>query len=335
MRPLAFSLRSASLALALPVLAVLAAQSAHAQFMITPTYSSTITGDSNASIIEASIQSEINIYQAAFTNNANVNITFTADENISLGQSLTYGSDISYSQYVAALTATKALGTDSKAFLGYLPTNSDNGINHSGLIHLTTADQRALGINPSANSPYDSQISLKTSLMNLSRDPTAYDSSKYDLQSVVSHEINEVLGFGSGLNNLQNGDATPTGAIGTMDLYRYSSAGVHSFNTDASSTAYFSVDGGNTNLVNFNQTAPGDFHDYKSVAGTPRVQDASGTPGSAPDLGVAELMGLRDIGYNSKSNASAAPEPSEFAGLGFAAFGVLGLIWKAKKRKIA
>ena len=83
--------------------------------------------------------------------------------------------------------------------------------------------------------------------MNLSRSGTQ-NTGLYDLQSVVAHEVNEALGSNSGLNGLQNNDPTPTGAIGTMDLYRYSAPGVRSFNTNAATNAYFSVDGGATNL---------------------------------------------------------------------------------------
>ena len=121
------------------------------------------------------------------------------------------------------------------------------------------------------------------------------------------------------------------GEIGVSDLYRYSANGTRSFTTDVSANAYLSVDGGLTNLVNFNQTSGADFSDYKSVARTPRVQDAYGTLGSHPDLGTADLTTLRDIGYY--SNIAAAPEPLQLAGMGFAAFGVFGLIWRARKQR--
>jgi len=75
--------------------------------------------------------------------------------------------------------------------------------------------------------------------------------------------------------------------------------------------SYFSVDGGTTNLVNFNQGTVGDRHDW-AISGTPRVQDAFGTPGSAPDLGLAELTALNVVGYNT----APVPEASSALALG-------------------
>ena len=67
--------------------------------------------------------------------------------------------------------------------------------------------------------------------MNLTR--TGTPTTKYDLLAAVSHEIDEVLGLGSALNGLKNGDPTPTGAVWGMDLYRYNATRVRSFNTSA------------------------------------------------------------------------------------------------------
>jgi hypothetical protein len=124
------------------------------------------------------------------------------------------------------------------------------------------------------------------------------DPTKYDLSSVVQHEIDEALSLTSALNNLNNGDPVPTDAVRVMDLFRYDQNGARSFNTASNSQAYLSIDGGSTELVRFNQTEVGDFQDWYSGTGhTPRVQDAWGTPGATPNLGV-ELVALDVSGYN-------------------------------------
>jgi hypothetical protein len=132
--------------------------------------------------------------------------------------------------------------------------------------------------------------------MNLS--PASTDPSKWSLFATVCHEIDEVLGMSSALNNLANGAPPPTGAIAPPDLFRYDGSGARSFNTLSNTAAYFSLDG-TTDLVRFNQYAGGDYQDWYSWpfgAATPRVQDAFATHGANPVPNV-ELTMLDVIGY--------------------------------------
>ena len=88
-------------------------------------------------------------------------------------------------------------------------------------------------------------------------------------------------------------------------------------------------------IVYFNQNGGGDFHDWASsidvftpgtVVAAPQVQDAFATPGTAPNLGPAELTALRDeIGYN---QVSATPEPSQFGMLALIGLGLGGGLWR-------
>jgi hypothetical protein len=159
--------------------------------------------------------------------------------------------------------------------------------------------------------------------MNLNR--SSINPAKYDLMAVVSHEIDEALGFGSALNGLANGAAAPNGAVWGLDLFRYDQNGNRSLNTSLGSQAYFSLDG-TTDLARFNQTAGGDFSDFYSPGGqTPQVQDAFGTPGSTPNLLIEKQM-LDALGYNL---IVAVPEPGTLAlfGLGALAF------WKRVKKQ--
>ena len=166
----------------------------------------------------------------------------------------------------------------------------------------------------------DGTISLNTSIMNLTRPPG--NESNYDLQAVVMHEIDEVLGIGSALNNLAQGAPAPTGAVWGMDLYRYvTGSATRSFNTTLATASSFSINGGVTDLVGFNQQAGGDFSDWLSVGGSPKVQDAFGTPGSVPAFGV-ELTALDVLGYNL---ASPVPEPSTFVLMSMTLLGLAGI----------
>jgi hypothetical protein len=131
--------------------------------------------------------------------------------------------------------------------------------------------------------------------MNLTR--TSINPSRYDLFAVAAHEIDEVLGLDSTLDNLANDAPAPTGDVGMMDLFRYDPNGNRSFNTTNTTQAWFSLDGQNL-FVRFNQDQGGDFHDWYSPGGQmPRIQDAFGTPGATPNPTV-ELIGLDVIGYH-------------------------------------
>jgi hypothetical protein len=154
-------------------------------------------------------------------------------------------------------------------------------------IALSTANFRALGINvnPPAGQP-DSTITLNMSIINITRPPA--NPNNYDLQAVVMHEIDEALGSVSGVGQAN---------IRPADLFRYSSPGVRNFTTSGDS-ANFSINGGTTMLVKYNQNSGGDYGDWWSIgAHTPRVQDAFATPAATPNLNV-ELTLLDVIGWD-------------------------------------
>src|SRR5207302_3506967 len=92
--------------------------------------------------------------------------------------------------------------------------------------------------------PYDGIVTLNSAApYQFVRPP---NSSNYDAQTGVEHEIDEILGLGSRLNTSSNN-------LRPQDLFSWSSSGVRNITT--SGARYFSIDGGNTPIVNFNQTA--------------------------------------------------------------------------------
>lgn len=261
--------------------------------VITPTFDSTITTDPNAATIENSINAAIQYYERQFGDPITVTILFQ-EMGSGLGQSSTYYSTMTYSDYFTALTADATTTNDAIA-LAHLPGGPNNPVDGTPNIDVTTANQRAIGFNttPPPGQP-DSTIGLNTSLMNLDR--TTIDPNKYDLMAVVWHEIDEALGTSSGLGQ---------GNIRPVDLFRYTAEGSRTYTT-AGDDAYFSIDGGATDLARYNQDASGDYGDWWSTGPhTPQVQDAFGTPGATPNPGV-ELIVLDVIGYDL---ASAVPPP--------------------------
>ncbi len=297
---------------------------AHANLVINPTFDSTITSDVNAATIMSTIHAAIQVYENTFTDNITVNIKF--QEGGGLGSSSTWIYQRSYANYRADLVNDASTPDDNTA-LASLPVQANSPVDGNANLWLSHANLLAIGVNPGATPDgFDGTITLNTSIMNLDR--ITINPSKYDLMAVASHEIDEVLGLGSGLDLLSSGlDHLSR----PEDLFRYSANGVRSYTTSSTATSYFSIDGGATNLVGFNQSGGGsDYGDWVSSS-TPRVQDAYGTPGATPNLGV-ELVALDVIGYN---RAMPAPEPSTLASAGLAVLMGLGYTWRRRKRTAA
>ena len=263
-----------------------------AGLLIIPTFDSSITSDPQASTIEATINSAILAYETNFSDPITVHITF--DEMSSgLGQSSSFITSLAYSSYASALASHATTADDAVAILDSVPNVANNPVNNNSSIDLKLPLARALGFSVSGPGGLDGTIGLNTSLCNLSAAQT--DGSKYSLFAVASHEIDEVLGLGSALDQ-DKGSGNFTGLIMPEDLFRYDGTGARSFTTNVSAAAFFSLDS-TTDLARFNQFASGDLGDWYSPGGqTPQVQDAFGTPGSTPVLGV-ELRALDVIGF--------------------------------------
>jgi hypothetical protein len=299
--------------------AALCSSPARANLTIVPTFDSSITSDPNALTIETGINAAINTLEADISTSITVTVDFQSMSS-GLGQSDTYYSTLSYTQYLSDLTHNQTLSANDVTALASLPAGPNNPVNGNANVLLTLPLLRAIG-ESTGSVPFDSTISLNLSLMNLSRTGTQ-DPSKYDLQAVTAHELDEVLGAGGAGSVLSSGGPTvPTGPVGSLDLFRYSANGVRSFTTDPTATPYFSIDGGATNLSFFNQDGGGDYADWASSA-TPQVQDAYGTPGSQPNLGPNELTALDVVGY---TLATPVPEPGSFALFGIASAMLAGL----------
>ena len=321
-------MRYIKLARALPALlglsATLCAPQAHAQVTIIPTFDSSITSDPNAAQIEASINSICALYSKAFTTTNTVHIYFYGLPT-GLGTSVAYNQTILYSDYRTRLLTVSNI---ANVLSPSLPSNGNPvpGNPAAGVLAASTAC-RTLGYTSAPGDlgepldvingvAYDSDITLNTSITNDSR-TGPQDPDKYDIISVAEHEINEVLGLGSGLNGQKN--PTPpdnpvvVAAVGSLDFFRFGATGdnttVHpgftntrSFTNDANAIAYFSLDGGNTILNYFNQMTGGDFHDWASSGEAfdqaPQPQTAFTSPGIDVDLGANELLALQACGYN-------------------------------------
>lgn len=311
---------------------------AYASLIINPTFDSSITGVTGA---ETAINAAISNIESDITSpyNLTVSIYFTSMSS-GLGESITTEYGPSYYQYYNALqaVATQPDQVTALASLGTAPTSSSSGnpVNDSTQVVVTSAEGRNLGFStsggilPNSNigsattgGTYDSEIGLNTSATS----PPNSLSSSYSLQTTATHEIDEALGIG-GPGSTLTSTSSLTGAVGVLDLYRYSAPGTRSYSNSSTNQPYFSINGGQTVLSYFNQTSGADFADWQSnpipSGYEPQVQDAYGTLGANPTLGPNELIAFNAIGYDLAS----VPEPSTLALLA----PLLGLVVLRRRR---
>ncbi len=126
-----------------------------------------------------------------------------------------------------------------------------------------SANGRAVGLNAppvmfadgtvGQGGPYDGIVTLNSSKPFQFSRPN--NGNNFDAQRATEHEVDEVIGLGSRIGDNSN-------ALRPQDLFSWSSAGHR--NITSSGTRYFSINGGVTNIVGFNQDSDGDFGDWLS-----------------------------------------------------------------------
>jgi len=105
-----------------------------------------------------------------------------------------------------------------------------------------------------------------------------------DFIGTAEHEVSELLGRVSRLKI--------TSSYAPMDLFRYSSSGLHDYTAVAPlGSAYFSIDGGATSLGKWNIGAKGDLGDWLNGSGASPF-DAYNWQGAWDQLGT---LGAGDV----------------------------------------
>ncbi len=295
--------RSALLGLMLVV-----GSAAQANITITPTFDSALNSNAAA---KATINSAIAWYESHITNNYSLTINFH-NMGSGLGMSSWFFGTFSYTDWRSHLASHSSGDAIDTSALAHLPIQVANPNDGSASVSMTTENMNALGFNVGA---FSNDISINTSICNFNH--VATDPAKYDMFAVVCHEIDEVLGTASGTGFASSGFAG--------DMFRFSAPGTYIYSTDTTKHAFFSVDGGVTNIVEYNQFqhSPGDWGDW-IVHHPEQVQDFAGQPGGLADMGPSEIGLLDAIGYN----FAPVPEPASMLALGL---GAVALIKRKRK----
>jgi len=305
---------------------------------ITPSFDSSITAAPDAGAVESTINAVINTYEGLFSDPIDVTIFFQRAPllNDLASQSKASLYAVGYFVYTGQMVVDAVF--NDNPVLASAVLNLASG-NKSDLIVETSADLRALGFDAPGllgtdgerfHGTLDGVIILDSGTDFEYSRPVSPAS--IDARWAIAHEINEVLGVGGAGGSILNaafdlGEVSPPffgGVIGGEDLYRYAAPGIPSLTLDSDAAAYFSIDGGKTDLARFDQDHTMDYADwYAQGPCLPLVQRAAFCNGLAVDVtrDSPEVVALQAVGYELRS----VPEPTTasifFAGLG----GLVGL----------
>lgn len=267
--------------------------------IIQPIYASSVTSLSNAAQVESAFQAVANLYDAEFSTPITVkigvswgNLNGRALPSGDIGASLIpLLGPFQYTDIAGVNGAFHGIASPTDTVLTSVIANLPK-VDPSGLdsYQVPYAEAQAFGY-LAGNIRLDSGFIGFKSSTNFDFNPAdGITAGYYDFQGLAAHEIAEVLGRYSGLPSSGSATyATP------YDLLRYTSVGVSSFN--ASAHAYFSVDGGKTDLGNFNYSGGGDRGDWL-VSANDSFNAYLGT-GVAEPLSANDLTVLDALGYGS------------------------------------
>lgn len=264
-----------------------AAPPAGSGFVINVHYDSSVTSQTTAfqTSFMGAVNAAVSYLESHFTNNVTLNInvgfgeitgasgTSTAMVSGALGESTASYLRESYSTVVNALTSN-ASSADALAAVGTLGGTSSLS---SMSFVVASGEAKALGLTSASGTAIDGGIGIASAY------PFTYDPNNravagdYDAIGTIEHEITEVMGRVGylGANNV---------GYSPLDLFRYSSAGVHATTPGA---GYFSVDGQTMLTAYNNPLNGGDATDWTSSL----VGDSFGSGYS----GVASLVSATDL----------------------------------------
>lgn len=284
------------------------------------TFDSSVTSLSNAAQWESAFTYAEDQYSNLFSNSVTLNITLDASQGTSiLGQSSTgLAGYYTYQQIKSALTASATSADDAIAVANLPATNPAASPDAADFV-VTTAQGKALGLITATDPATDGIITIGNGY-NYTFDPNNRAvSGDFDFIGIAEHELSEVMGRIGILGESFGGPA----AYGILDLFGYTAP--NTLDLTPTSGAYFSINGGATNLFNYNDPSDGgDSKDWAS--GQNDSYNAFTSPGVENNISATDIEEMDVIGYT-----LAAPEPGSFVLMLSAGLIGAGLIRRARR----
>jgi FG-GAP-like repeat len=248
--------------------------------------------------LTAAVEAAADIFEQDFSGDYNVNISYgwgTFDNAPSAfltpgGSAYSLGGEtstsVSYSQLRGWLIANAASSAQITA-VASLPASAASFPNDANTFFVSPAEEKALGVVSGDSGGIDGSIGFNT----------GDTSSPEDWEPAALTEIVHALGW----NSIAQGGSLPDAA----DLFRYSSLGQYGWTSRQS--AYFSVDGGNTDLADFSTTTNFDQTLFTDLP----ADDPLRLPftSAATTLTSFDIEALDVIGFGVASAAAPPPPP--------------------------
>lgn len=268
-----------------------------AGLVIDVTYDTSAQSYSDFAGLQAAVNTAVGYLESQFRDPITISISLgwgtlgnsgTAMPSQALGASKSEGNTFGYSTLRAALIADQTSAADATAVAALPITDPTNG----KPFFVPTAQGKALGLfvgNPPGG--FDGYVGLNSS-QSFSFGGTP-SSGQYDAVSVLEHEFTEVMGRIGSL-----GSYAVAGDYTALDLFRYAANGSRDLAPTASSTDYFSLNGGSLGLQFNNPVSnSGDAGDWAASAGHDAFAAAT-SPGVAGTVSATDLTVLDAIGYD-------------------------------------
>lgn len=258
-----------------------------------------ISYDQPLSNLPAGFTSVVSAVAAFYSSQFSDNITFSlhvgygevhggALDAGALGESSYFLNTYSYTQIRNSLVADARTGDDTTA-LGNVPVVDPITGTHQ--YWLAQVDAKALGLLSNATT-VNTYVGFSSTATFDYDNSNGVAAGQFDFYGIVAHELAEVMG-----KNILVGQSigsTPNSYV-VSDLFHYASPGVRDFS--GTTPGYFSIDGGLTNLNNFNTNSGGDFGDWASSVGSDSWRAFSNS-GVINSISESDLKFLDVIGFD-------------------------------------